>query len=155
MRKVFLIFGLSFSIFLTGCNGNYTKEEFGRGLGAAVGGIVGAALGDDSIGEAAGFALGALGGAVLGSMIGNHLDEHDKLKAEVATLTALQLDQDSTVTWTSDKNRNVGGTVSTQLVPSNSSEQCKKVTQVINLNGTEKREESTVCQQPDGSWSLS
>lgn len=145
-----LISGLA----LTGCNMNY--EEQGQLIGTIVGGAVGAALGDDyGIGEEVGLVIGMAAGGMIGEAIGAKLDEVDRLKAEMATMSALEMNEETKVSWKSPENKNVSGVVTTENVRNNSGRNCKSVTHVVNIRGEEYRERDTLCQQSDGSWALS
>jgi surface antigen len=138
------------------CSDDMSYEEKGELVGLAVGGTIGAMIGDDyGAGEVMGAGFGMIAGAMLGEAIGAKLDEVDQLKAEVATLTALKMEEDTTVSWKSPKNENVSGRVSTRAVRETASVNCKSVTHVVNIRGKEYREKDTLCQQSDGSWALS
>ena len=147
---------LGLILFVGACSNDMSYEEKGELVGLAVGGTIGAMIGDDyGAGEVMGAGFGMIAGAMLGEAIGAKLDEVDQLKAEVATLTALKMEEDTTVSWKSPKNENVSGRVSTQSVRETASVNCKSVTHVVNIRGKEYREKDTLCQQSDGSWALS
>ena len=143
---------------LGGC-ANVPKQESGTGVGAVIGGVLGAVLGRSSDSRAAGAAIGAAIGAVIGRAVGEHLDEVERMKAQVATMAALKQPTNSTVSWTSDKNPGVGGVVktSTPVVAATApvatgQGECKQVTHIININGREQKEEGRWCRRSDGSW---
>lgn len=147
---------LGLILFVGACSNDMSYEEKGELVGLAVGGTIGAMIGDDyGAGEVMGAGFGMIAGAMLGEAIGAKLDEVDQLKAEVATLTALKMEEDTTVSWKSPKNENVSGKVSTRSVRETASVNCKSVTHVVNIRGKEYREKDTLCQQSDGSWALS
>src|SRR5262249_54784182 len=136
---------------LSGCAANQSKEESGTQVGAVLGTVIGAVLGNTPNSRAAGAAIGALVGGLVGKGIGRHLDEVDQLKAKVATMTALQQPSAATVSWNSDKNPGIGGVVTTSSPSVTAQGTCKRVSHIININGTEQREENRWCQKPDGS----
>ena len=113
MRKHIITVAVA-STLLAGCQGN-TQKEMGAEIGMAAGMVVGigvAALTGEDAGDAGmafGAAAGALVGGLIGQAIGEKLDEHDAMKAELASLTALKTEDNKPVTWESDKNEDVGG----------------------------------------------
>ena len=143
-------------LFLPSCSEDMSVQEKGELIGLALGTAVGFAIGDDlGIGEGVGSVVGAMAGTMIGGVIGQKLDEVDRLKMEVATLSALQMDEEATVLWKSDKNENVLGTVSTRNVSRPSQRDCRVVTHTVNIRGQESLERDTLCRQADGSWALS
>ena len=145
---------------LTGCSENMNNQDKGELIGAAVGATIGLAIGDDlGLGDAAGelvaIGLGSMAGAIIGGSIGAKLDEIDRLKAELATVSALEMEEDTTVEWKSSKNKDVSGSVSTSAIRKTASAECKKVSHVMIIRGQEYREEDTLCRQDNGSWALS
>lgn len=158
MPKTNLLIAIATStlLFAPGCSENMSNKEKGELAGYVLGAAVGIAIGDDlGIGESAGAVLGAAAGFVVGGVIGANLDEVDRLKLEVATLSALQIEEETTVRWKSAKNENVSGTVSTKATTVASSNECRVVSHVVNIRGDEYRERDTLCRQSDGSWALS
>jgi surface antigen len=148
-------FGLALfcATLMAGC-ANQPKRETGTQVGMVLGAVVGVLLGNNTSSRAAGAALGAAVGGLVGRGIGEHLDEVDRLKAEVATLTALREPSTATVTWTSDRNAGVGGVVTSSPPTQTSQGTCKRVSHIVNVNGKEQREENQWCQKPNGSWGL-
>lgn len=141
-------------IALTSCSSNQQSyQKTGEVVGTFAGAAIGLALGDD-FAAGAGGAIGMVVGNLLGKAIGAHLDEVDRIKAEVAMLSALQMNKNTKVKWKSDKNQGVSGEVQTKQVTKNG-DVCKSVTQIVNVNGKETREENTLCRESDGSWALS
>ena len=141
-------------IAVTACSSNQQSyQKTGEAIGTFAGAAIGLALGDD-VAAGAGPVIGMIVGNLLGKAIGAHLDEVDRIKAEVAMLSALQMNQNTKVKWKSDKNPGIKGEVRTKEVSKNGNV-CKSVTQIININGKETREENTLCRESDGSWALS
>ena len=99
--------------------------------------------------------LGMIAGAMIGEAIGAKLDEVDRLKAEMATMSALEMNEETKVSWKSPENKNVSGSVTTKIVRNSPGRNCKSVTHVVNIRGEEYREKDTLCRQSDGSWALS
>ena len=158
MSKYNILITMVTSAFLavSGCSENTTNKEKGEFVGYLIGAGVGLAIGDDlGIGDGVGMVLGSVAGAVLGSVIGEKLDEVDQLKAEVAALNALKIEEEATVHWKSDENKNVSGTVSTKNTTVASNKECRVISHVVNIRGEEYRESDTLCRQSDGSWALS
>ena len=152
MKRV--VVALVLLLVLQGCASTQNKEETGTQVGAVLGAIVGIALGNNADSRAAGAAIGAVVGSLVGRGIGQHLDEVDRLKAQVATMAAVRQPDRATVTWSSDKNPGVSGVVVASPPVVTAQGTCKKVSHIINVNGKEQREENQWCQKPDGSWAL-
>ena len=157
MSKYKLLMVIITSTFLavSGCSENTSYKQKGELAGFLVGAGVGAVIGDDSFGASLGAVVGAFAGSVIGGIIGEKLDEIDKLKAEVAVLNALKIEEEATVHWKSDENENVSGTVSTRKTTTASNNNCRVVSHVVNIRGSEYNESDTLCRQSDGSWALS
>jgi len=146
---------------LSGCGNYATKQEMGKDIGTALGAAAGIGIAvitgsDDGIdhGTVLGAGIGAMIGSAIGSAIGENMDETDRLKAELATLTALKADDSRTVTWKSPKNDGVGGEVTVVNQNSNANSNCKVINHLININGKEHREEQEYCLGESGSWVL-
>lgn len=146
---------------LAGC-GNYTsKQEMGKDIGVALGAAAGVGIAiltgsDDGIeqGTLLGAGVGAMIGQAIGSAIGENMDETDRLKAELATLTALKATDNRTVTWQSPKNEGVGGEVKVVKQNSNTNSNCKVINHLISINGKEHKEEQEYCLGENGAWVL-
>lgn len=159
MRKQIITVAVA-STLLVGCQGK-TQKEMGAEIGMAAGMVVGigvaALTGEDAAdaGMAFGAATGALVGGLIGQAIGEKLDEHDAMKAELASLTALKAEDNKPVTWESDKNEDVGGEVRVIETSENTAgNTCKTVNHILNINGSEEKMEQTYCLGSDGSWRL-
>ena len=159
MRKQIIIVAIA-STLLTGCQGK-TQKEAGAEIGIAAGMVLGAgvaALTGEDAGDAGmvlGAAAGAFVGGLIGQAIGEKLDEHDAMKAELASLTALKAEDNKPVTWESDKNDDVGGQVRVIKTSENTTgNTCKTVNHILNINGSEEKMEQTYCLGSDGSWQL-
>ena len=149
------------STMLFGCEGKSHKQaagEVGAAIGAAAGiGVAVLTGSDDGIdaGMGVGFMAGAIVGSLIGEFIGEKLDEHDAMKAQLASLTALKSDDNNPVAWQSDKNENVNGEVRViETSKSSSGSQCKTVNHILNINGTEELVEQEYCLDSEGSWRL-
>jgi surface antigen len=151
-RLTFLVLTTA-SLGLGGC-ATQTKQESGTQVGAVLGAVAGILLGNNPQSRATGAAIGAVVGGMVGRGIGAHLDEVDRMKAQVATLTALKQPSNATVSWSSDKNPGVSGVVTSSGAVPNGRGSCKRVTHIVNVNGQEQREDHQWCQKSDGSWSL-
>lgn len=159
MRKQIIIVAIA-STLLTGCQGKTQKEagaEIGLVAGMVLGAGVAALTGEDAgdAGMVLGAAAGAFVGGLIGQAIGEKLDEHDAMKAELASLTALKAEDNKPVTWESDKNDDVGGQVRVIKTSENKiGNTCKTVNHILNINGSEEKMEQTYCLGSDGSWQL-
>ena len=153
-KYLFTMIALAFFT-LSACSESTSYKEKGEFAGYVIGATVGAVVGDDSIGAGLGAVVGAVAGTIIGGVIGEKLDEVDQMKAEIAALNALKLEDEATVRWKSDKNKNVSGTVSTKKTTLASNSDCRVVSHVVNIRGEEYREKDTLCRQSDGSWALS
>lgn len=149
------------STILFGCEGKTHKQAAGE-IGAAVGAVAGIGVAvltgsDEGIdaGMGVGFMAGAIVGGLIGEFIGGKLDEHDAMKAELASLTALKSDDNKPVAWKSDKNENVNGEVRViETSKSASGSQCKTVNHMLNISGKEELVEQEYCLDSEGSWRL-
>ena len=161
MKKTIIPILLASTI-LFGCEGKTHKQaagEIGAAVGAAAGVGVAVLTGSDSgivdTGVAIGFMAGGIVGGLIGEFIGEKLDEHDAMKAELASLTALKADDEKPVAWKSDKNENVNGEVRViETSKSASGSQCKTVNHMLNINGKEELVEQKYCLDSEGSWRL-
>jgi len=145
-----ILFGL-LAFLLSGC-ANQTKQMSGEQLGVLLGAIAGASLGKNNSSKFAGAIVGAAAGGVLGNTIGRYLDDVDRLKAQAAANAAARQSTSATVTWKSDKNPGVSGVVYSSPTVTTNRGACRGITHLVNVNGKEHREETRVCQRPDGSW---
>jgi surface antigen len=140
---------------LVACSSNQqSHQKTAEQIGTLAGAAIGYALGEDEIGASLGAIAGMVAGNLVGSLIGEHLDEVDKLKAEVAMLAALNESKNTKVTWKSDKNPGVKGEIQTKKVSKNGNN-CKSVTQILIIDGEKTKEVNTLCRKSDGSWALS
>lgn len=146
---------------LSGCQSYTTKQEMGKDIGAALGAAAGVGIAimtgsDDGMdhGTVLGAGIGGIIGSAIGSAIGENMDETERLKAELATLTALKAQDNRPVKWVSPTNENVGGEVKVTSQDVSGSSECKKISHVININGKEHKEEQQYCLSSNGSWLL-
>lgn len=156
VRNITIILSTSCFLGASGCSNNASYEEIGELAGYAAGAAVGLAIGDDlGIGDLAGSFFGGIAGSMAGAMIGAKLDEVDQLKAEIATIKALEISEPATVKWQSDENKDVSGVVTTKPTRIASNSECRQVSHIVNVRGKEYKESDTVCRQSDGSWAIS
>jgi surface antigen len=144
---------LGVAAMLNGC-ANQPQQATGQQVGVVLGAVIGAVLGSTPNSRAAGAAIGAFVGGAVGGAIGRHLDDVDRLKAQVAAQAAVRQPNSAVVSWASDKNPGVSGVVTTSAPVATTQGQCKNVTHIVNVNGREHREENRMCQKADGSWAL-
>lgn len=132
------------------CQGS--KEECGTGAGALLGGVAAAVIANNVDSDLAAGLLGTaavLGGAAIGNQYGKYLDEQDTLKAQEASIAALN-SRDGTASWASENNEGVNGTVKVTAVANSSS--CKLADHVIQTPTGAQQVQTQFCQQEDGSW---
>lgn len=153
------------SLGLSGCESmEGHKQEIGS-IGGAVGGTaLGAWVGNKVGGQTGAWIGGALGGALggfIGNKIGQYLDEEDQKKAAMAVEEALdeaeaKQGKPSTVKWSSDTNKGVGGTATATAVADTKTagSDCYEVQQVVSLpDRGDVREQQTYC-RVDGKWAV-
>lgn len=147
-------------LFLSGCSQveNSDKQTMGAGIGAVACGTLGAVLtkGSNKLTRSLAAAGGALGCGFLGSQIGSYLDAQDKQKMEDAAQAALATGEPQG--WTSPGNKTSG---TATIVPAAGNAQadaganCRTIRNSITLaDGTEKQEDVTACEGPDGEWEV-
>ena len=157
MKRILVI--LSICFLFTGCAGK-SKQEIGGEIGTAVGMLAGVGLaviaGEDGMdaGMQLGFVAGSILGGMIGSAIGEYMDDVDRMKAEMAALTALKAEDKTPVKWSSEENEGVSGQAQVIRESNKFSRECKTVKHILNLNGKEIFEEQTYCLDSSGSWEL-
>lgn len=148
-------------ISLAGCATDKSKKEIGAEVGMIVGTVVGVGIAvatgsDDGIDE--GMLIGAGAGAIIGGMAGSYfgekLDELDQVKAEMAAMTALRANDERPVSWKSEQNEGVGGSVKVVSGVEAQTDDCKVVRHLLNIAGEEVIEEQEYCLDASGSWVL-
>lgn len=139
---------LSSAIILTGCQAG--NETIGQATGAIAGGVIGNQVGGGS-GRVAATIAGALVGGVIGGSIGRGLDNRSKDAALAAEYNALERGSaGQPVTW-----QGSNGTYG-QVVPQQpyqvGSQNCRRYTHTIYIDGTPQEASGTACRNSDGTW---
>lgn len=136
---------------LQGCATEPGHEQTGQVAGALLGAVLGVALGKNTDQRIAGALIGAGAGGLLGGAIGRQLDARDRAMAQSATRVAVQHPPGTTVEWTSEHNPGVRGIVRTE--PDYTAQgTCRTMRHEVTVDGRDYREDTRVCQRPDGSW---
>lgn len=139
---------LSSSLFLAGCQAS--NETIGQATGAIAGGAIGNQIGSGS-GRVAATIFGALAGGVIGGSIGRGLDNRSKNAALNAEYNALERGPaGQPVAW-----QGANGTYG-QVVPQQpyqvGSQNCRRYTHTIYIDGTPQEASGTACRNSDGTW---
>jgi len=139
---------LSAVALLAGCQAS--NQTIGQATGAIAGGVLGNQLGGGS-GRVAATIGGALVGGVIGSSIGTGLDNRSKEAALAAEYNALERGSaGQPVAW-----QGTNGTYG-QVVPQQpyqvGSQNCRRYTQTIYIDGSPQEASGTACRNPDGTW---
>ncbi len=151
MRKTkapLIITILSGTLFLVGCQAS--NQTIGQAGGAIAGGVLGNQVGGGS-GRVAATIAGALVGGVIGGNIGKSLDNRSKEAALAAEYNALERgNAGQPVAW-----QGTNGTYG-QVVPQQpyqvGSQNCRRYTHTIYIDGTPQEASGTACRNPDGTW---
>ncbi len=142
MRKLktsFIATILAGALALAGCQAS--NETIGQATGAVAGGT----------GRIAATIVGALAGGVIGGAIGRGLDTRSKNAALTAEYNALERGPvGQPVAW-----QGTNGTYG-QVVPQQpyqvGSQNCRRYTHTIYVDGTPQEASGTACRNPDGTW---
>jgi len=151
MRKSstpFIAVVLSATVLLAGCQAS--NQTIGQATGAVAGGVLGNQVGGGS-GRVAATIAGALVGGVIGGSIGSGLDNQSKEAALAAEYNALEKGSaGQPVSW-----QGTNGTYG-QVVPQQpyqvGSQNCRRYTQTIYVNGAPQEASGTACRNADGTW---
>ena len=151
MRKLNIptvVIGLVSLIALAGCQAS--NQTIGQATGAVAGGLLGNQVGGGS-GRVAATIFGALAGGVIGGSIGRGLDERSANAALAAEYNALESGSaGQPVAW-----QGSNGTYG-QVVPQQpyqvGSQNCRRYTHTIYIDGTPQEASGTACRNPDGTW---
>lgn len=135
-------------LILAGCQ--TSNETIGQATGAIAGGVIGNQIGGGS-GRIAATIVGALAGGVIGGSIGRGLDTQSKDAALAAEYNALERGSaGQPVAW-----QGTSGTYG-QVVPQQpyqvGSQNCRRYTHTIYIDGTPQEASGTACRNPDGTW---
>lgn len=147
-NKPFIAAIFSCALFLAGCQAS--NQTIGQATGAIAGGILGNQVGGGS-GRVAATIAGTLVGGVIGGSIGRGLDQRSKDAALAAEYNALERGSvGQPVAW-----QGTNGTYG-QVVPQQpyqvGSQDCRRYTHTIYVDGTPQEASGTACRNPDGSW---
>ena len=157
-RNKTLKFGISFpiisvlaiSIFLTGCSGS--NRNIGTATGTIVGGIVGNQFGSGK-GKTAAAIIGALAGGVIGRGVGDRIDKRNQQLALNAEYNALENGRSGNpVRW--EGNNGIHGEVVPQQTYQVGSQNCRRYSHKVYIDGQPSTAGGTACRNPDGTWSL-
>lgn len=136
------------SLVLASCSAS--NQQVGAVSGAVAGGVIGNQFGGGS-GRIAATAIGALAGGIIGSNIGQRLDDNSRQAALGAEYNALEAGTSGQpVTW-----QGSGGTYG-QVVPQQTyqvgSQNCRRYTHTIYIDGIPEQASGTACRNNDGTW---
>jgi len=148
MRKSSLALCVAAGFVMTGCQAS--NETIGQATGAVAGGILGNQIGGGS-GRVIATVAGALAGGIIGGSIGRNLDERSRNAALAAEYNALERGRaGQPVAW-----QGSNGTYG-QVVPQQpyqvGSQNCRRYTHTIYIDGTPEQASGTACRNPDGTW---
>ena len=133
---------------IAGCQAS--NETVGQATGAIAGGVIGNQFGGGS-GRVAATIVGALAGGVIGGSIGRGLDNRSREAALAAEYNALERGTvGQPVAW-----QGTNGTYG-QVVPQQpyqvGSQNCRRYTHTIYIDGVPQEASGTACRNPDGTW---
>jgi surface antigen len=137
---------------VTACTGMPPDNRtIGTVAGAGVGAIIGNQFGSGT-GNVIATVVGAAAGAYIGQRIGQYLDERDRLAMNQSTQTALTTAPlGQPVPWSNPQNMH-SGTVTATRQSQQMGRNCRTIEQSVFVNGQPQAEQTTFCQQPDGTW---
>ncbi len=137
-------------LLLSACS-SVSNQDVGRVGGAVVGGVIGSQFGGGS-GRVAATIVGALAGGLIGGNIGQRLDDQSRSLALQAEYDALERGAPGRpVAW--QGNNGVRGSVVPQQTYQVGSQNCRRYTHTIFIDGVPQEASGTACRNPDGSWS--
>ncbi len=129
---------------------NVSNQTIGATTGAIAGGVVGNQFGDGN-GKIAATAIGALAGGVIGSGIGRELDQNSRRAALEAEYSALERGAPGQpVQW--QGNGGIYGQVVPQQTYQVGSQNCRRYTHTIYVDGRPQQAAGTACRNGDGTW---
>ncbi|MEM9329975.1 MAG: glycine zipper 2TM domain-containing protein [Pseudomonadota bacterium] len=139
---------ISAACLLAACSAS--NENIGRVTGAVAGGVIGNQFGGGT-GRIAATALGALAGGVIGGRIGRSLDQNSRQAALQAEYNALERGAPGQpVRW--QGNNGTYGQVVPQQTYQVGSQNCRRYTHTIFIDGSPQQATGTACRNPDGTW---
>lgn len=133
------------SIGLASCAAN--NEQIGSVGGAVAGGVIGNQFGGGS-GRVAATAVGAIAGGLIGANVGRQLDNNSRQAALNAEYNALEGGQP--VSW--QGSNGAYGNVVPQQTYQVGSQNCRRYSHTIYIDGTPQESTGTACRNPDGTW---
>ena len=134
---------------LASCS-NISNQGIGTATGAVAGGLIGNQFGGGS-GRTVATVIGALAGGVIGNNIGRQLDQQSQNAALQAEYNALERGRSGEpVTW--QGNNGVYGQVVPQQSYQVGSQNCRRYTHTIYVDGRPEQASGTACRQADGTW---
>lgn len=137
-------------VLAAGCD--TTNQNLGTVSGTVIGGVIGNQFGAGT-GRTAATVLGALAGGIIGRQIGTGLDQRNQQYAVNAEYNALENGSPGKpVQWQGDNG--VYGEVVPQQTYQVGSQNCRRYTHTVYIDGQPQRAQGTACRNPDGSWSL-
>lgn len=133
---------------LVGCQAS--NETIGQATGAVAGGLLGSQVGGGT-GRVVASVAGALAGGLIGGSIGRGLDSRSQSAALAAEYDALERGRaGQPVAW-----QGTNGTYG-QVVPQQpyqvGSQNCRRYTHTIYVDGAPQQASGTACRNPDGTW---
>ncbi len=136
------------ALVLAGCNA--TNQDIGRVTGAVAGGVLGNQIGS-GFGRVAATIAGALADGLIGDSVGRRLDQTSRRAALQAEYNALERGAPGQpVRW-----QGTNGTYG-QVVPQQTyqvgSQNCRRYSHTIYVDGTPQQASGTACRNPDGTW---
>ncbi|MEM9278692.1 MAG: glycine zipper 2TM domain-containing protein [Pseudomonadota bacterium] len=136
------------TLVVAGCSAS--NENIGRVTGAVAGGVIGNQFGGGS-GRIAATALGALAGGIIGGSIGQSLDQGSRQSALQAEYNALERGAPGQpVRW--QGNNGTYGQVVPQQTYQVGSQNCRRYTHTIFIDGSPQQATGTACRNADGTW---
>ncbi len=137
-----------FSLLLGGCS--VSNQSVGQVTGAVAGGVAGSQFGGGS-GQITATALGALAGGVIGGNIGSRLDNGSRKQALQAEYNALENGRaGQSVQW--QGNQGSYGTVVPHQTYQVGSQNCRRYTHTIYIDGAPQQAAGTACRNANGTW---
>ena len=147
LNSPILVAGLC--IALASC-GSVSNQQVGQVTGALAGGVIGNQFGGGS-GRIVATAVGALAGGIIGGGIGQQLDARSRDQALTAEYNALETGAPGQpVQWRGTNG--TYGTVTPQQTYQVGSQNCRRYTHTVYIDGQPQNASGTACRNPDGTW---
>ena len=143
---------LLFSVLLVAVGCDTTHRNIGTVSGTVIGGVIGNQFGSGT-GRTAATILGALAGGIVGREIGTGLDQRNQQYAVNAEYNALENGSPGKpVQW--QGGNGVYGEVVPQQTYQVGSQNCRRYSHTVYIDGQPQQARGTACRNADGSWSL-